>query len=94
MTEEMIKSLRVIEARLSNFKFVDDNLPDHLPPLPNITLTREHVERFRLSYEILMETLADIVGVDYHKLCVLDLLGYYYKKITPTNQGRENNAKR
>ena len=34
-----------------------------------------------------METLADIVGVDYHKLCVLDLLGYYYKKITPTNQG-------
>jgi len=80
MTEDMLKSLRTIEGRLPNINFSEEQIPDRLPPNPTITITREKLESFRLSYQILLETLADIVGVDYRRLNILELLKYYYQK--------------
>lgn len=81
-SEIIIKYLHEVESRLPHFTFSETNLPDpsRISPMPTITLTREHLERFRLSYEILLESLAQIVGKDYKTLCSLDLIGYFYKQ--------------
>lgn len=80
MREDILKMLDEIEARMPGINFIEESLPDRIPPNPTICIRREKLERFNFSYKVLLETLADIVGVDYHNLCLLDLLHYYADK--------------
>jgi hypothetical protein len=80
MSEDIIRALEEVESRLPRITFSENNLPDKLPQVPTITLYREKLEAFRLSYQILLESLSLILGKDYKELNVLDLLQYFYQR--------------
>lgn len=85
MTPDEVEALKVIEEIREGYHkygktYSENNLPDKLPQVPTITLYREKLEAFRLSYQILLESLSLILGKDYKELNVLDLLQYFYQR--------------